>query len=367
MKAKTAILASAAIVTAGLVGANCASAYEFEFIPSSSIDQVLLNALYDADYQMASGKTAPSKQDYMGEEGLLGEISFVEGIEFDCSNGDPLAGVKSWEGMKKFSSLKWLRLCTASNIDFDNLTENENLTHIEIGDSAGEPIRSVDLENYKLESLAGIEKLPNLHSLYIYNRPIGTLKDIVKSNTLEDLEIEGSGLQDIEGIESMPNLEYFFLPNNAIADISPIVEYCVDHGMCSPVESTESFFDGIVRYSISGNTISGNAIKGDTYEFDDTIKYISSVLFAKSPNIVATGITLDKEAGTFVLNEDFGKIEIYDWNYPDEVYYTIEVYAYAPSEENPNTFDSSLTYLLGGISAAAIAGFGILNIFKHRR
>ena len=369
-KIKTAIFAAAVAATAGITCAGGASAYEYQSISEGSIDSALLNALYDASYTMTTtGKLVPHKDTYMEHDALMGEFYFVDGIEFDCSEGDPLADVESWDRFSYyFSNISYLKLCSTENIDFDELAKLTKLDTLQII-SANEDAITPDyyIDGGEFRTLEGIENMPALTSLYVSNTPVSSLAGIRDSETLEKLSLIGTGLTDIEGLDEIPRLWYPQLQNNIITDISPIVTFCIQNGICEADTAYESFFDNDA-YSdvISGNTIYARAVKGKLYDFRG-FDYISEILFDKSPKIETEGVTLDKEAGTVILNEDRGTIKIYDWDNGTTIYLTVMIDAEDEGEKNPDTVDNSLKQIIAGVAIASFAGLGVLTAIKSRR
>lgn len=80
----------------------------------------------------------------------------------------------------------------------------------------------LNIENYNIESIAGIEYFSNLESLNCMNNKIEDISNIKELSNIKTLLVADNFIEDIEAVSNLEKLEILNISHNNITDISPI-------------------------------------------------------------------------------------------------------------------------------------------------
>ena len=327
-------------------------------------------------------------------------------IRFDCGKENTIAKVADWSQFAIFDNLEVLYACETNSIDWQYV--NNDLYELNIFpmyrmsiDSFSDRDDLLALAENKAVlgapvDMSWVSRFQNLKQLYIAGTTIRNLDHIKDLPYLESLFLVNTGLQDISGINEMPELSNIFLPINEIRNMEELVEFGkrIQPGSYEDVSEDRQFWMSLWEYApFNEATFELNDYTAETPAL--VLGWINSFDQATNePNhkggsgavkgpatrgpsdeqslddyIVMNGVSLSANNGTITIDPAVAnpniKIGVFDDMYMLKANFVVN--EQTDEGENPNTFDSSLAYLLGGISAAAIAGFGILNALKHRR
>jgi hypothetical protein len=97
------------------------------------------------------------------------------------------------------------------DIDFD---------YYHLKDIAGE----LELSNYEIEDLKGIERCKGLTSLDLSNNLIDDIQYLYNMRNIEELYLSNNRIQNLDALEKMTILKTLDLSDNEITDVSPLFE-----------------------------------------------------------------------------------------------------------------------------------------------
>ena len=357
--------------------------------------------------------------DFWGSDGVYNEAGhyFVEdpsnvwAIGFDCEKENTMAKVADWSQFAIFDNLEALVVCETDSIDwqyvdddlralnvfpmyrmnidgFDQLFDSDPEDLLALAENKAAPGVPVDM--------SWISRFQNLEDLYIVGTTIRNLNYIKDLPYLDFLSLINTGLQDISGINEMSELDGVYLPINEIRNMEELVEFGKRNQSSSYEDLSEDrqFWMSLSEYApFNEATFELNDYTAETPAL--VLGWINSLDQAinepghkggsgtvkgpatRGPSdgqsldnyIVMNGVSLSANNGTITIDPAVAnpniRFGVFDDMYMLKANFVVN--EQTEEGENPNTFDSSLAYLLGGISAASIAGFGILNALKHRR
>ncbi len=81
---------------------------------------------------------------------------------------------------------------------------------------------SLDLYDYGIESLRGIELFVNLQTLDLGGNSVEDLSPLAELNSLKTLYVDHNNISDITVLSGITSLEHLFLHNNSITDLTPL-------------------------------------------------------------------------------------------------------------------------------------------------
>ncbi len=379
MKKKSLFLAaSVAAVSAGALVNGSAFAAQQTIILETE-DAIKIAQAIDGHSNITNvSYTDSAPYPHIGEPALIvGDGEMPTALTFDCSDGDPLAGVTDYSLLTHtlFSDIESIKLCSADSVDWESLSQMPGLYSLSISpiDNPGDmsPEEYVELRDevagQPIVDITGIEKMTNLEYLTIVGIPLGNLQTIPQLSNINSTFLYSDAITDVSGLMDMPNLgqqayfRYLYRYNN-IEDISPLMDYCMEYRNCDKEDWKELAEDDYVFF----NMIRGNRTiietKSETedipahilgiieayFESDDYDTYVKteglSYTFGESK------VKLDTSASTHVL-----KINGTD----DDEIISVEYKYSKPEEKNPDTGDHSIMGWAFGIAAAIFAGAGV--------
>jgi Leucine-rich repeat (LRR) protein len=80
----------------------------------------------------------------------------------------------------------------------------------------------VSASNKPIKDLAGLEKCPNLNTMYLSRSDVSDLSPLSKLTNLEQLTISGAKVHDLTPLAGLTHLHYLDLSSNQVQDLAPL-------------------------------------------------------------------------------------------------------------------------------------------------
>ena len=373
------LVAGLAAITAGLFVHGSAFAAQSVTVLESEDDVRLAEALVNHTNISNIGYMENGPQPYEDNEVLvISDGNRPDTLEFDCSDGNPLAGIKDWSLLSRntsttsfFSDINYVRLCDATDVDWDELAKFESLADIMISEIDNpDELSNHDLMELRDEvatkpvvDISGISKLTNLEIVRIIGVPLGSLQTLPQLPHLNEAVLMADGITDISGIGDMGNpfdhnIGTLYTYNN-IVDAQPLMDYCLEHNICSSDDWASFAYSGHLTkiWGSKANIETSSEVVEIPAHIQGLIKGIMSnayVNYADEGFITTVGLDYTLGESTAKLDLSASKHILRIANpFGNEDWFVVE-FTYK-GQENPDTADSFNLGWVIGIAAAILA------------
>jgi internalin A len=189
----------------------------FSIIPATSITSSATDGYYELSYDgyYMDIYNNPYDVDVPSsvEDIYISDTELNESLELDNGKVNKITFRNCTINMDELGSFKKLDSLIFINCEFEDLTflsKNKNMSFL-------------DLDSCYMSSLNGIQYLPNLESLYVYDVGVESIDFLRHNKKLVELSLYNTCVTDLSPIENM-NIEYLDISNTlSIRDLSPVM------------------------------------------------------------------------------------------------------------------------------------------------